>query len=86
MAGECERGQIFQTSPGLGETAPQGVPGQFTITIAPDAKQGICDVRAIGKYGADALRFYMVNSPVVRGEELRFTSLGVDEIFKKVVL
>ncbi len=38
------------------------------------------------KYGADAMRFYMVNSPVVRGEELRFATLGVDEVFKKVTL
>jgi isoleucyl-tRNA synthetase len=39
-----------------------------------------------GKYGADALRFYMLNSPVVRGEELRFSALGVDEIYKKINL
>jgi len=38
------------------------------------------------KYGADALRFYMINSPVVRGEELQFAVSGVDEVFKKVTL
>ncbi len=38
------------------------------------------------KYGADALRFYMMNSPVVRSEELRFAASGVDEIFKKMTL
>ena len=38
------------------------------------------------KYGADALRFYMINSPVVRGEELRFALSGVDEVFKKITL
>ncbi len=38
------------------------------------------------KFGADALRFYMLNSPVVRGEELRFATLGVDEVFKKLTL
>jgi isoleucyl-tRNA synthetase len=38
------------------------------------------------KYGADAIRFYMVNSPVVRGEELRFSTQGVDEVFKKMTL
>ena len=38
------------------------------------------------KFGADAIRFYMINSPVVRGEELQFTSLGVDEVFKKMTL
>jgi isoleucyl-tRNA synthetase len=38
------------------------------------------------KYGADAIRFYMVASPVVRGEELRFATSGVDEVFKKIIL
>ncbi len=38
------------------------------------------------KYGADALRFYMLNSPVVRGEDLRFSMLGVDEVFKKITM
>ena len=43
-------------------------------------------IEIANKFGADALRFYMINSPVVRGEELRFSALGVDEIFKKVTL
>lgn len=38
------------------------------------------------QYGADSLRFYMVNSPVVRGEELRFVASGVDEVYKKITL
>lgn len=38
------------------------------------------------RFGADALRFYMINSPVVHGEELRFDVAGVDEVFKKINL
>jgi isoleucyl-tRNA synthetase len=38
------------------------------------------------KYGADALRLYMINSPVVRGEPLRFKESGVKEIVAKVLL
>ncbi|MFC1775645.1 class I tRNA ligase family protein [Patescibacteria group bacterium] len=38
------------------------------------------------KYGADSVRYYMLNSPVVRAEELRFSEKGVDEIYKKIVL
>jgi isoleucyl-tRNA synthetase len=38
----------------------------------------------IGKYGADALRYYLLSSPSVRGEELRFSERGVDEVTKKV--
>ncbi|KAJ8966624.1 hypothetical protein NQ314_003418 [Rhamnusium bicolor] len=34
----------------------------------------------IGKYGADALRLYLINSPVVRAENLRFKEEGVRDI------
>lgn len=40
----------------------------------------------VGKYGADALRYYLMASPAVRGEELRFSTMGVDEVFKKITL
>uniref|UniRef100_A0A915BL74 Isoleucine--tRNA ligase, cytoplasmic n=2 Tax=Parascaris univalens TaxID=6257 RepID=A0A915BL74_PARUN len=38
------------------------------------------------KYGADALRVYLVNSPVVRGENLRFREEGVKDVLKDVFL
>ncbi|KAL8670975.1 MAG: hypothetical protein Q9168_004506 [Polycauliona sp. 1 TL-2023] len=38
------------------------------------------------KYGSDALRLYMINSPVVRAETLRFKESGVKEIVAKVLL
>ncbi|KAH8586230.1 isoleucyl-tRNA synthetase [Bisporella sp. PMI_857] len=38
------------------------------------------------KYGSDALRLYMINSPVVRAESLRFKEAGVKEIVAKVLL
>jgi leucyl-tRNA synthetase len=34
-------------------------------------------VHVINKYGADALRLYLINSPVVRAESLRFEEVGV---------
>ena len=40
----------------------------------------------IQSYGADALRLYMINSPVVRGETLRFAEAGVKEVVSKVML
>lgn len=40
----------------------------------------------ISKYGADALRLYLINSPVVRAESLRFKEDGVKEIIAKVIL
>ena len=38
------------------------------------------------KYGADPLRLYMINSPVVRAESLRFKESGVKEVVAKVLL
>lgn len=38
------------------------------------------------KYGADAMRFYLMTSAAVRAEDLRFSEKGVDDILKKFVL
>lgn len=38
------------------------------------------------KYGADAMRFYLMSSPAVRAEALNFSEKGVDEVYKKVIL
>lgn len=40
-------------------------------------------VDVINKYGADAMRFYMLSSPVVQADNLSFSEKGVDEIVKK---
>ena len=40
----------------------------------------------INKYGADCVRLFLVNSPVVRGENLRFREEGVREILSNVIL
>jgi isoleucyl-tRNA synthetase len=38
------------------------------------------------RYGSDALRLYLINSPVVRAETLRFKESGVKDIISKVLL
>ncbi|MBI3638373.1 class I tRNA ligase family protein [Candidatus Wolfebacteria bacterium] len=40
----------------------------------------------VNKYGADALRYYLLSSPVMRAEDLNFSEKAVDEIYKKVIL
>ncbi|KAL3681919.1 hypothetical protein R1sor_024875 [Riccia sorocarpa] len=40
----------------------------------------------IDEYGADALRLYLINSPVVRGEPLKFRKEGVFAVVKDVFL
>ncbi|KJH52809.1 isoleucine--tRNA ligase [Dictyocaulus viviparus] len=43
-------------------------------------------MEVVQKYGADALRLYLINSPVVRGENLRFREEGVRDLLKDVFL
>lgn len=43
-------------------------------------------VQVIDKFGADALRLYLINSPVVRAESLKFKEEGVRDILKDVFL
>lgn len=43
-------------------------------------------MEVVNKYGADALRLYLINSPVVRGENLRFREEGVRDLLKDVFL
>ncbi|KAJ1367288.1 Isoleucine--tRNA ligase, cytoplasmic [Parelaphostrongylus tenuis] len=43
-------------------------------------------MEVVHKYGADALRLYLINSPVVRGESLRFREEGVRDLLKDVFL
>jgi isoleucyl-tRNA synthetase len=38
------------------------------------------------KYGADAMRYYLMSSPVVHAEDVKFTEKGVDEVYKKNIL
>src|SRR3989339_548073 len=40
----------------------------------------------VNKYGADALRYYLLSSPVVKAEDLCFSEAGVDEVMKKILI
>ncbi|KAK9249564.1 tRNA synthetases class I-domain-containing protein [Lipomyces tetrasporus] len=40
----------------------------------------------IDRYGSDALRLYLINSPVLRAETLKFKEEGVKEVVSKVLL
>jgi len=40
----------------------------------------------INRYGADALRFYLMSSSVMNADNLNFSDKGVDEAYKKIIL
>lgn len=46
----------------------------------PDPKETII------QYGADAIRFYLLSTPVLRGEDINFTQQGIDEALKRILL
>eukprot|EP01114_Cavostelium_apophysatum_P008374 TRINITY_DN2080_c0_g1_i1.p1 TRINITY_DN2080_c0_g1~~TRINITY_DN2080_c0_g1_i1.p1 ORF type:complete len:1229 (-),score=422.42 TRINITY_DN2080_c0_g1_i1:80-3766(-) len=43
-------------------------------------------MEVVEEFGADALRLYLINSPVVRGESLKFQKEGVKNVLKDVFL
>ncbi|KAG7893564.1 hypothetical protein KL905_002308 [Ogataea polymorpha] len=43
-------------------------------------------MNVLNTYGADALRLYLINSPVLRAETLKFKEEGVKEVVSKVLL
>lgn len=40
----------------------------------------------IGKFGADAARLYMLQSPAVRADDLRFSEKGVEHVLRQVLI
>lgn len=38
------------------------------------------------EYGADALRFYLMNSPVVKADDMRFSEKGVADVVRNMIL
>ena len=43
-------------------------------------------MQIIDKYGADAMRFYLLTSAAIKADDLRFSEDGVDEVLKKVLI
>ena len=43
-------------------------------------------MEVVHSYGADAIRLYMINSPVVRAEDLRFSEKGVQEVMRHLLI
>ncbi len=51
------------------------------------SKQNYPDPNIIfDKYGADAMRIYLMHSPVVKGDDMRFAEKGVQEVVRQTML
>ncbi|MBA4320596.1 MAG: hypothetical protein C0412_19555, partial [Flavobacterium sp.] len=40
----------------------------------------------VSTYSADALRYYLLSSPVMKAEDLKFSTKNVDEVLKKIIM
>jgi isoleucyl-tRNA synthetase len=63
------------------------------LVLAPDGKKMSKSDRnytdpkeVIRQFGADALRLFLMNSAVVRAEDLKYTDEGVREVLKTVII
>ncbi len=43
-------------------------------------------LKIIKKYGADSLRFYLLQSPVMNADNFNFSEKGLEEVYKKVLI
>jgi isoleucyl-tRNA synthetase len=43
-------------------------------------------MEVVERYGADSLRYFLLSSPAVRGEDLRFNERSVEEVGKKLLM
>ncbi|MBN20266.1 MAG: isoleucine--tRNA ligase [Bdellovibrionaceae bacterium] len=43
-------------------------------------------LEVINRYGADALRLYLIDSPVVKAQDMRFTESGVEDVVRRILL
>ncbi|MFZ9595528.1 MAG: isoleucine--tRNA ligase [Bdellovibrionia bacterium] len=43
-------------------------------------------MEVLERHGADALRLYLIDSPVVKAQELRFSETGVKDVVRKILL
>jgi len=43
-------------------------------------------IELLNVYGADALRYYLLSSPIIKGEDLNFSEKGVAEVMRKVIM
>ncbi len=40
----------------------------------------------LAKYGGDSLRYFLMSSPAMKADDVRFSEKGVDEVMKKIVM
>ncbi len=56
------------------------------VKLSKSEKNYTDPMELVEKYGADAVRYALLSSPVVKGENIQFTDKAIEDIYKKVVM
>lgn len=78
--------KLFNTSPFKNVIVNGMVLAEDGKKMSKSLKNYPAPDRIFNSYGSDALRLYLINSPVVRAEPIRFKEAGVKEIVSRVLL
>lgn len=55
------------------------------VKLSKSEKNYTDPMELVEKYGADAVRYFLLSSPVVKGENVQFSDKGVEDVYKKVI-
>lgn len=55
------------------------------LKLSKSEKNYTDPMELVAKYGADSVRFFLLSSPVVKGENVQFNDKGVEDVYKKVI-
>ncbi len=55
------------------------------LKLSKSEKNYTDPMELVEKYGADSIRYFLLSSPVVKGENVQFGDKGVEDVYKKVI-
>lgn len=55
------------------------------LKLSKSEKNYTDPMELVERYGADSVRYFLLSSPVVKGENVQFSDKGVEDVYKKVI-
>lgn len=56
------------------------------LKLSKSEKNYTDPMELVEHYGADSVRYFLLSSPVVKGENVQFSDKGVEDVYKKVIM
>jgi isoleucyl-tRNA synthetase len=76
---------LFDKSPYKNVIVNGHVMSEDGTKVSKSSKNYTDPMQLVEKFGADAFRYYLTNSPVMQGEQLEFIDKDLEEVYKKNV-